>query len=67
MRQTENPLFGNELQVINIGLEMFADTIESYNVPVVGLQWRPPAGGDAHLIDLLRQLGAGQHRPPEKE
>ena len=67
MTQPERRLLGGELQVINIGLQLFADTLERYHVPVVHLEWQPPAGGDARLIDLLRQLGVGQHRPPEKE
>ena len=54
-------LLGEELRVINIGLELFAATIESYDVPVVHLDWQPPAGGDAYLVELLRRLrGGGQ-------
>ncbi len=56
MIPTGKPLLGRELKVINIGLELFAATLERYDVPVVHLDWQPPAGGDPHLVDLLRRL-----------
>ncbi|MFK7861655.1 MAG: hypothetical protein AB8B64_22765 [Granulosicoccus sp.] len=43
--------------VINVGLAGFADELESQHVSVVHLDWRPPAGGDAELADLLSKLG----------
>lgn len=42
--------------VINVGLEAFADDLESQQVAVIQLDWRPPAGGDAELADLLSRL-----------
>ena len=44
--------------VINVGLEGFADELDSQDVSVVHLDWRPPAGGDAELADLLSRLGS---------
>ncbi len=44
--------------VINVGLEGFADELESQQVTVVHVDWRPPAGGDAELADLLSKLGS---------
>lgn len=35
------------LQVINVGLESFAEDLRAEGVPVVHVDWRPPAGGDA--------------------
>ncbi|MFK8083821.1 MAG: hypothetical protein AB8B97_26355 [Granulosicoccus sp.] len=43
--------------IINVGLEGFADELESQQVSVIHLDWRPPAGGDAELADLLSKLG----------
>lgn len=51
-------LFAAELQVINVGLEGFAETLEGLGVPVIHLDWRPPAGGDARLAGLLSKLAA---------
>lgn len=47
---TQTPL------VINVGLEGFANDLESQQVAVTHLDWRPPAGGDAELADLLSRL-----------
>ena len=52
----EKELLGQQLHVVNIGLELFAETLRRHDVPLVHLDWRPPAQGDAHLLDLLRQL-----------
>jgi hypothetical protein len=52
----EKALLGQQLQVVNIGLEVFAETLRRHDVPLVHLDWRPPAQGDAHLLDLLQRL-----------
>ena len=44
--------------VVNVGLARFARTLEGQGVAVVQVDWRPPAGGDRRLIDLLDKLGA---------
>jgi len=46
------------VKVINVGLEGFAETLEGLGVPVVHVDWRPPAGGDPHLAGLLAKLAA---------
>ena len=56
-------MFGKELKVVNLGLELFAETLEQYGVPVVQLDWRPPAGGDPRLIEILRRLNANRSNP----
>jgi FdrA protein len=42
--------------VINVGLELFAESLQAQGVPVVSVDWRPPAGGKRHLLDLLDKL-----------
>ncbi len=44
--------------VINVGLEGFARELAAQGVPVVHVEWSPPAGGDADLAKLLAKLGA---------
>ncbi|MFK7994651.1 MAG: hypothetical protein AB8B87_10970 [Granulosicoccus sp.] len=44
--------------VVNVGLESFSDDLESQQVSVIQLDWRPPAGGDPELADLLSRLGS---------
>ncbi|HEX9843452.1 MAG TPA: fdrA domain protein [bacterium] len=48
--------FTPPLQVINIGLELFADNLRAEGVEVVHVAWRPPAGGDARLAGVLARL-----------
>ena len=45
------------LTVINIGLDEFARELELQDVPVVNVDWAPPAGGDPELANLLSKLG----------
>lgn len=45
-----------EVRVINIGIERFSDDLKEANVPVVQMDWRPPAGGNRKLIELLDSL-----------
>jgi FdrA protein len=44
--------------VVNVGLELFAESLQAQGVPVVSVDWRPPAGGKTHLMDLLDKLEA---------
>ena len=43
-------------QIVNIGLELFAEALTALHVPVVHVEWRPPAQGDVRLAELLRRL-----------
>jgi len=45
-------------RVINVGLDLFARTLAVLDVPVVHVDWRPPADGDARLAALLARLDA---------
>ncbi|PKB74827.1 MAG: hypothetical protein BZY68_02515 [SAR202 cluster bacterium MP-SAtl-SRR3965592-G2] len=49
-------LLGDPPATINVGLEVFADTLQELGFPVVQVDWRPPAGGDHRLTDLLSRL-----------
>ena len=46
------------LKVVNVGLESFARDLIRQGVEVIDVDWRPPAGGDPELADLLSKLGA---------
>ncbi len=50
-------LFQSELVVINIGSRVFANALEKQNVEVVQVDWKPVAGGDKEMQDLLSLLG----------
>jgi len=47
---------GSEIHVVNLGLERFAETLEALGVPVLHVQWTPPAGGDPERARLLSLL-----------
>ena len=54
-----NKLFEQDLQVINVGLSSFADSIQQTGGKSLQLDWRPPAMGDkdsgANLSKLVNQ------------
>jgi len=43
-------------RVVNVGLAIFAESLRAQQVPVIDLDWRPPAGGDRAMLDLLARL-----------
>jgi len=51
-------LFTSELRVVNLGLSSFAETLRDVGTSVVDVDWRPPAGGDIGLADLVDGLRA---------
>ena len=55
--QTPKNLLDRPIKVINVGLEGFATELSEQGVPVVQVQWSPPAGGDPKLAELLSKLG----------
>lgn len=52
----KNRLLSETLKVINIGLEQFSTDLQKLDVPVVHLDWKPPAGGNIRLATLLSKL-----------
>jgi len=53
---SRDTLLDRPLRVLNLGLEIFAQALEAAGVPVVHVDWRPPAGGDPRLAGLLGRL-----------
>jgi FdrA protein len=52
-----NELLQSEVRVVNIGLREFARDLAACRVPVVHVDWSPPAVTDPKLADLLERLG----------
>jgi hypothetical protein len=50
-------LLTSEIRVINIGLRQFAANLEACKVPVINVDWSPPAVSDPKIRDLLAKLG----------
>src|SRR5688572_22484892 len=51
-----NKLFEQELQVINVGLSSFADSIQQTGGKATHLDWRPPASGNRETGMKLAML-----------
>ena len=49
-------LLDNGPNVINIGVQDFADSLKVQGAAVVQVNWAPPGGGDLEMIALLDQL-----------
>ena len=49
-------LLSSPIQAINVGVEDFAENLESQEVEVVHVNWTPPAGGDPEIIAILDQI-----------
>jgi hypothetical protein len=45
-----------EVRVVNVGLQVFADAIRDQGAAVVDVEWRIPAGGDQELVRALTRL-----------
>jgi len=41
-----------------VGAEQFAEELKQLDVSVIHVDWRPPAGGNKKLADLLAKLGS---------
>jgi FdrA protein len=48
--------FSRSVAAINVGLEVFYDSMEAQGASVVQVDWRPPAGGNEKLMALLSKL-----------
>ena len=46
------------VEVVNVGLPMFADAVRAQGRPVEHVDWRPPAGGHPEAIRALTRLHA---------
>jgi len=56
MPEQSNDLLHQPLIIINLGLESFAENMKEQGAEVVQVDWKPPAGGDPKMMDLLDQL-----------
>ncbi|MCX2563186.1 hypothetical protein [Acetobacter thailandicus] len=54
--QQPSPLFEQTLSVVNIGIDLFAETLRQQSVDVVQVQWSPPATQNEDLMNLLDSL-----------
>ena len=56
MSNQVNSLFSSQLEVANIGLEIFAEACNDQKTPAIHVEWKPAAGGNQQMADLLAKL-----------
>lgn len=56
MENQVNQLFQSRLNVANLGLEVFAAALRTQGTPCVHVEWKPAAGGNKQMMDLLSML-----------
>ncbi len=52
----ELDVLGQPLAAINVGLEVFAESLKAQGAEVLHVDWRPPAGGNERLMAILQRL-----------
>ncbi|MBI3912998.1 MAG: protein FdrA, partial [Chloroflexi bacterium] len=45
---------------LNVGLESFFDSLIAQRAPVIHVDWRPPAGGNERMMEILAKLKSKQ-------
>lgn len=53
---SKRDLVSRPLQVVNLGVEGFHQALLAQQCRSLWLDWRPPCGGDARLIEQVERL-----------
>ena len=56
MHDKFDELLRQPVVAVNVGLRVFAESLETQKVEVKQVDWVPPADGDKDLADLLDRL-----------
>ena len=56
MEEKKNDILHERLQVVNLGIRGFYESLKEQNVTAIHVTWTPPAGGKARLLELLDRL-----------
>jgi len=51
-----NELFAGELKIVNLGIASFYHDLAKQGEQAVQVAWKPPAGGNKKMADLLKRL-----------
>lgn len=44
------------MTVLNLGLDLFNEAVQTQDATGVQVNWTPPAGGDLRLIEIIEKL-----------
>ena len=56
MNEPSRSLLNSDLRVINVGLEMFAESLADQSAEVVRVNWKPPVELDPEIEEILDDL-----------
>ena len=51
-----NKLFTSELKIVNLGIESFYHDLSKQKQQVIHVKWKPVAGGNKRMAELLKLL-----------
>ncbi|MCH7949385.1 MAG: hypothetical protein O6499_06815 [Candidatus Dadabacteria bacterium] len=54
--RASSDIIGQEIRVVNIGLDIFKEALEAQDVKVVQVDWEVPAKGDEKVINVLKKM-----------
>ena len=49
-------LFQSRLSIVSIGIARLIEHLHNYDVNLVQVDWKPPAGGNPEMLKKLRSL-----------
>jgi len=52
----DSAVLSRPLAAINVGLELFAESLVAQDAPVVQVNWKPPASGNKRLMGILERM-----------
>lgn len=56
LKMVDPAILNQPLAAINVGLESFTESLQAQGAKVIQMDWRPPAGGDQKMMDILERL-----------
>lgn len=56
LKPVDQSALADLFSAINVGLETFSESLSTQEVPVVQVDWRPPAGGNEKLMSILERM-----------
>ena len=63
---TAADLLSDGPRVVNVGLPRFADDLRAGGVPVIDVEWTPPASADARVLEALDRVTGADPRLTER-
>ncbi len=55
-REVDAAVLQRSPAVLNLGLESIGEALQAGGAQVLQLDWRPPAGGDRQLMEILSRM-----------